>query len=183
MSSLYSRSIRGAVEILRLTTSLVVEPSSCGAFMSTRRYASKRTKRGLFGGKRVLSGNNVSEDGGNRYDDYDYHHSRVCLSVCLLYTLLYIHIPTYVYNAFMYVCITRRVWKPNAQNASLYSDILDRKVRFKVTPSALRTIDKAGGLDNYLLYSKDTDLDSERGSRVKMELLNALRLGRLHEEC
>lgn len=100
-----------------------------------------------------------------------------CLSV--IYTLLYIH--TYTMHS-VCMCRTRRVWKPNAQNASLYSDILDRKVRFKVTPSALRTIDKAGGLDNYLLYSKDTDLDSERGSRVKMELLNALRLGRLHED-
>lgn len=74
------------------------------------------------------------------------------------------------------MCRTRRVWKPNAHNASLYSEILDRKVRFKVTPSALRNIDKAGGLDNYLLYSKDSDVDSERGARLKMELLNALRL-------
>ena len=31
------------------------------------RHVSKRTKRGLFAGKRVLSGNNVSKDGGNRY--------------------------------------------------------------------------------------------------------------------
>lgn len=45
-----------------------------------------------------------------------------------------------------------------------------------MTPSALRNIDKAGGLDNYLLYSKDRDVDSERGARVKMELLNTLRL-------
>jgi len=35
-------------------------------------------------------------------------------------------------------CRTRRVWKPNAQNASLYSEILDKKIRFKVTPAALR---------------------------------------------
>ncbi|KAI8109986.1 hypothetical protein M9434_001262 [Picochlorum sp. BPE23] len=100
------------------------------------RHVSKRTKRGLFAGKRVLSGNNVSKDGGNR---------------------------------------TRRVWKPNAQNASLYSEILDRKVRFKVTPSALRSIDKAGGLDNYILYTKEKDLDSEKGLQLKMELLRKLR--------
>ena len=31
------------------------------------RHVSKRTLRGLFGGKKVLSGNNVSEDGGNKY--------------------------------------------------------------------------------------------------------------------
>lgn len=68
------------------------------------------------------------------------------------------------------------MWKPNAQNASLYSEILDRKVQFKVTPSALRNIDKAGGLDNYLLYSNEKHVDSERGARLKMELVNALRV-------
>ena len=72
----------------------------------------KRTRSGLFAGRRILSGNNVSEDGGNR---------------------------------------TRRTWKPNAQTATLYSEVLDRKIRFRVTPAALRNIDKAGGLDAYLL--------------------------------
>ena len=66
--------------------------------------------------RRILSGNNVSEDGGNR---------------------------------------TRRTWKPNAQTATLYSELLDRKVRLKVTSAALRSIDKAGGLDAYVLHSKD----------------------------
>lgn len=58
-----SRSIR-AVEIL---TKSLVETCATGILMCTR-HASKRTKRGLFAGKRVLSGNNVSEDGGNRYE-------------------------------------------------------------------------------------------------------------------
>ena len=57
-----SRSIR-VVEIL--TKSLV--ESFSGSLICTR-HVSKRTKRGLFDGKRVLSGNNVSEDGGNRYE-------------------------------------------------------------------------------------------------------------------
>lgn len=35
---------------------------------------------------------------------------------------------------------TRRVWKPNAHNASLYSEILDKKIRLKVTTSALRYV-------------------------------------------
>jgi large subunit ribosomal protein L28 len=91
----------------------------------------KRTRSGLFAGRRILSGNNVSEDGGNR---------------------------------------TRRVWKPNAQNATLYSELLDRKIRFKVTPAALRNIDKAGGLDAYLLHSKEA-LHSEQGAKVREELL------------
>lgn len=32
-----------------------------------RRISSKRTRNGLFAGRNVLSGNNVSDDGGNRY--------------------------------------------------------------------------------------------------------------------
>ncbi len=35
----------------------------------------------------------------------------------------------------------------------------------------LRTIDKYGGLDNYLIKSSDAKLDSELGSRLKMQLL------------
>lgn len=44
-----------------------------------------------------------------------------------------------------------------------------------MTPSALRNIDKAGGLDNYILYTKEKDLDSEKGLQLKMELLRKLR--------
>jgi len=32
-----------------------------------RRVSSKRSRKGLFAGRNVLSGNNVSDDGGNRY--------------------------------------------------------------------------------------------------------------------
>lgn len=107
-------------------------PSSVRPFHSKVASTSvaKRTRSGLFAGKRIMSGNNVSDDGGNR---------------------------------------TRRVWKPNAQNATLYSSILDRKIRFKVTPSALRNIDKAGGLDNYLLHSKEA-FQSEQGRKIREEI-------------
>lgn len=49
---------------------------------------------------------------------------------------------------------TRRKWNPNVQYQKLYSEILDESIKFKVTTAALRSIDKAGGLDNYLLTSK-----------------------------
>ena len=49
---------------------------------------------------------------------------------------------------------TRRKWNPNVQHKVLYSSILDEMIKFKVTTGALRTIDKMGGLDNYLLTSK-----------------------------
>ena len=35
----------------------------------------------------------------------------------------------------------------------------------------LRTIDKYGGLDNYLIKTPDAKLESELGSRLKLQLL------------
>ena len=44
--------------------------------------------------------------------------------------------------------------KPNVFLKRVYSETLDEMVRFHLTAAALRSIDKAGGLDNYLLKSK-----------------------------
>ncbi|POS69754.1 54S ribosomal protein L24 [Diaporthe helianthi] len=49
---------------------------------------------------------------------------------------------------------TPRKWRPNVQRRRLWSDSLRCFVQTKVTTSVLRTIDKAGGLDNYLLGDK-----------------------------
>ena len=49
---------------------------------------------------------------------------------------------------------SRRTWKPNVQHKSLWLSAAGRHVRLPVTTTALRTIDKAGGLDLYLLNSK-----------------------------
>ncbi|BGP31761.1 hypothetical protein JCM10296v2_003535 [Rhodotorula toruloides] len=45
---------------------------------------------------------------------------------------------------------TRRQWKPNVQQKNLWCEALGRHLKLKVTTSALRTIDKCGGLDAYL---------------------------------
>jgi large subunit ribosomal protein L28 len=49
---------------------------------------------------------------------------------------------------------TRRVWRPNVQNKRLWSNALERFVRVKITTRVLRTVDKCGGLDEYLLGEK-----------------------------
>ena len=49
---------------------------------------------------------------------------------------------------------TRRRWNPNVQHKRVYSEILDEMIPFHITTSALRSIDKYGGLDEYLLRSK-----------------------------
>lgn len=46
---------------------------------------------------------------------------------------------------------TKKVWMPNIQRQSLFSVALGRFVRLTVTTSMLRTVDRAGGLDNYLM--------------------------------
>ncbi|KAL1995789.1 hypothetical protein VTN49DRAFT_655 [Thermomyces lanuginosus] len=46
---------------------------------------------------------------------------------------------------------TRRAWRPNVRWKKLHSDALNEDLYIKVTKKALRTIEKCGGLDNYLL--------------------------------
>ena len=49
---------------------------------------------------------------------------------------------------------TRRKWRPNVQSRRLYSAALGVLVRTRLTTRVLRTIDKFGGLDEYLLGTK-----------------------------
>ncbi|KAK9709847.1 hypothetical protein K7432_008768 [Basidiobolus ranarum] len=65
---------------------------------------------------------------------------------------------------------TRRRWLPNIQEKQLYSQLHNKMLKIKVTASALRTIDKKGGLDQYLLSTRDTKLFSEFGIAMKRDL-------------
>ncbi|XP_023875293.2 large ribosomal subunit protein bL28m isoform X1 [Quercus suber] len=58
---------------------------------------------------------------------------------------------------------SRRTWKPNVQEKRLFSYVLDRHIRVKVTTHALRCIDKAGGIDEYLLKTPYHKMDTEMG--------------------
>ncbi|KAJ2400519.1 hypothetical protein GGI23_001986 [Coemansia sp. RSA 2559] len=71
---------------------------------------------------------------------------------------------------------TRRFWLPNIQLVNLYSAILDKTLRIHVTTRVLRTIDKRGGLDNYLLETKDKHINSRLGMDLKQKLKAALEL-------
>ncbi|KAL5118246.1 hypothetical protein ACEQ8H_003918 [Pleosporales sp. CAS-2024a] len=50
---------------------------------------------------------------------------------------------------------TRRFWKPNVLHKSLYSVALKKKVKLRITSKVLKTMDREGGLDEYLL--KDSE--------------------------
>ncbi len=56
---------------------------------------------------------------------------------------------------------TNRQFKPNIQKVSLRSEALGCSVSLKVSVRALRTVQKRGGLDAFLLGSDDAKLTDE----------------------
>ncbi len=56
---------------------------------------------------------------------------------------------------------TRRRFLPNIQVASLLSDALGRSVRLRLSTRAIRTVEKKGGLDAFLLATPDAKLPVE----------------------
>jgi large subunit ribosomal protein L28 len=56
---------------------------------------------------------------------------------------------------------TRRRFLPNLQKVSLMSEALGENVRLRITTSAVRTIEKHGGLDAFLLGTPDRKLSDE----------------------
>lgn len=56
---------------------------------------------------------------------------------------------------------TRRRYLPNLQRVSLQSEALGEAVRMRITTSALRTIEKNGGLDSWLLGTPNRKLSAE----------------------
>jgi len=56
---------------------------------------------------------------------------------------------------------TRRRFLPNLQKTSLMSEALGTMVRVRLSASALRTVEHRGGLDAFLLDTRDADLTTE----------------------
>jgi large subunit ribosomal protein L28 len=70
----------------------------------------------------------------------------------------------------------RRTWRPNVHAQSLYSELLGCKLPFRATTHVLRTIDKFGGLDAYLLRTSDEKLDSDVAIETKRLLEAQLKI-------
>lgn len=62
----------------------------------------------------------------------------------------------------------RRTWKPNVQSKTLHSDLLNQDFKVNVTTHAMRCIDKAGGVDKYLLFNTDEKISSVKGLQIKV---------------
>ncbi len=69
---------------------------------------------------------------------------------------------------------TKRTFKPNVQKVTLTSDALGCNISLDVAARTLRTVQKKGGLDSYLLNTEDREL-AEEGLRLKRRVLKSLR--------
>jgi large subunit ribosomal protein L28 len=65
---------------------------------------------------------------------------------------------------------TRTRFLPNLCNVTLISDVLQRKVRFRVAAAALRSVEHRGGLDAFLVKADDAHL-SANALTVKREIV------------
>lgn len=68
---------------------------------------------------------------------------------------------------------TKRRFEPNLQRVHLESEALRRRVPLRISTRALRTVQKRGGLDAYLLSEADALLAPE-ALRLKREVRKAL---------
>lgn len=64
---------------------------------------------------------------------------------------------------------TRRRYLPNLQNVTFLSDVLKIDLSFRVSTNALRTVDKHGGIDQYLLNSKECSL-SKKAKKFRLTI-------------
>ncbi|EPY49514.1 ribosomal protein subunit L28 [Schizosaccharomyces cryophilus OY26] len=71
---------------------------------------------------------------------------------------------------------TKRTWTPNAHYKWLYSETLQEKFHLLVTSKVLRTIDKEGGLDKYLIKSTPGRLKTlgMRGTELRALVIHKL---------
>lgn len=61
---------------------------------------------------------------------------------------------------------TKRIYRPNLQIIALVSESLGNSYKLKIAMNTLRTVDKQGGLDSFLLKAKDANL-SAKALRLK----------------
>ena len=67
---------------------------------------------------------------------------------------------------------TRRRFLPNLQVTTMQSDILGRSLKLRVSTSAIRTVEKHGGIDPFLIQARNSELADEARA-IKSEILAA----------
>lgn len=66
---------------------------------------------------------------------------------------------------------TRRTWKPNVQKTTLFSETLNERLTCSLTTHVMRCIRKAGGFDQYLVKTKDSELKFHRAITLKQRII------------
>jgi large subunit ribosomal protein L28 len=67
---------------------------------------------------------------------------------------------------------TRRRWQPNLQMCSFPSEILGKRVSLRLTANGIRTVEHNGGIDGWLLGTRDSRL-GEAAMKVKKQIRKA----------
>tara|TARA_B100000575_G_C22563546_1_gene357919 strand:- start:29 stop:316 length:288 start_codon:yes stop_codon:yes gene_type:complete len=65
---------------------------------------------------------------------------------------------------------TKRRFYPNLHNVSFFSEILGKKIKLKVSSRGIKTVEKNGGIDNYIINSKNINLTPETKKIKKLIL-------------
>ena len=64
---------------------------------------------------------------------------------------------------------TRRRFLPNLQATTMQSEVLGRSLKLRVSASAIRTVEKHGGIDSFLIQAKNNEL-AEEARAIKSEI-------------
>jgi len=67
---------------------------------------------------------------------------------------------------------TKRTFRPNLVDVTLISDVLQRRVRLRISAHALKSVERIGGLDAFLMKAKDETL-SDRCQKLKRAVRKA----------
>ncbi len=66
---------------------------------------------------------------------------------------------------------TKRRFYPNLHNVSFFSEILGKKLKLKVSSRGIKTVEVNGGIDNYLINTKSSNL-TEKTKKLKKLLIS-----------
>ena len=65
---------------------------------------------------------------------------------------------------------TKRRFIPNLQNVKLYSSILQKYINLNITIRTMKTVEKNGGLDSYLIKTSNRNL-ADTALKLKKQIL------------
>jgi large subunit ribosomal protein L28 len=66
---------------------------------------------------------------------------------------------------------TKRRFLPNLQKITFISEKLERAIQLKVASSTIRTVEKKGGLDEFLLNTSNSKLPT-KARKIKKQILS-----------